>query len=1125
MKKKLLLCHDRINPCVKKTWRVMKLTSLLMLITLLQVSANIYSQNSKLSLKLERTSIKEALKQIEEQSDYSFLYNNAKIDVEQSVTVNIEEKDIEFALNALLNGTGIAYKAFNKNYVLFPEKGSAMDVMQATRTVKGTIRNAAGETLPGVTIAVKSTNTGIISDNNGNYTLSNIREGAILVFSFVGMKTQEVTITTQTTVDIVMVEDAIGIEEVVAVGYGVQKRVNLTGSIATVDKKFLENRPIANSTMALQGATGVYVNQTSGRPGADGGTIRIRGIGTLSDVNPLVLVDGIEYDLRDVNPSDIESISVLKDAASASIYGNRAANGVILIKTKSGQKGSLKVDYNTYIGSQSFTQVPENIVTDAVEYMEGKNRALANEGKSIEYAQVLIDEYKAGVASGTDPWKYSNTNWMDVMFKNAPMQEHNLRFSGGSERTTFSASLGYLDQDGILLNTYAKKYSFNINLASEVNKSVKIGANLMSNYWLNSESGYTSDGNGVEGGLIRFTYRGLPMQAPLAKDGTYADQWVRVPGHNVFRNPYALAYEGFHTNTSQRTLASAYIEFKLPFSIFYKVTGSANLRFMNDKTAIPVIYLTNTSTGVVNPMGNIPVRGVQQQNFSNLNLTNFHTLNWSKSIVDNDLSALLGFSVETFESSNFSAQNQGYLGNELTELSAGSTNPLVSGTSAKSALISYFGRVNYSYKGKYLLEGNFRYDGSSRFAKENRWGLFPSVSVGWRINEEEFMKNIKQISNMKLRASWGQLGNQNIALFSYVDAVSIGQNYNFSNTVVSGAAITSISDPNISWETTSMTNIGFDGGLFNNHLTFEIDVFDNLTTGILRRIAIPAQVGNLGGPFKNIGSVSNKGYEVSGGYRNKIGQVTYNFGGNVMRVKNNVENLNGQVYYNGNLITREGDPIDSFFGLENIGIFKSTEEIAASPFQNSITKPGDLKFNDLDGNKIIDNNDRKVIGSVIPKFTYGFNFGVEYKNIELTAFFQGVSGLNTVYTGNLSIPYNNGAGVTRNWLTDSWTPENPEAKLPRLTTGTGNPLNFLTSSFWLSNASYLRLKNIQLSYTIPDYLVKRVGLNTLKVYVNAQNYLTFSKFKLTDPERLLSKSTDIDYPNSKMLSVGINLSF
>ncbi|MEJ7768015.1 MAG: TonB-dependent receptor [Chitinophagaceae bacterium] len=1104
-----------------------KLWAILLFIGYLPVAGNGFSQ--KISITVKNAHVKQVFMEIEKQSGHRFIYAKEHLGKMKPVDLDVYDMNLVEMLDLTFKKQLFTYSLSGKNISikerLLRNKGNVDEKPAPPFMVTGKITDDAGNALENVSIIEKASNTGVSSDKNGNFSIQVPEKGGSLIFSYVGFETVERTVSSPGSLAISLKRKNDNAEEVVVVGYGVQKLVNVTGSIATVDKKFLENRPITNSSLALQGATGVYVNQTSGRPGADVGSIRIRGIGTLSDANPLVLVDGIEYDLRDVNPADIESISVLKDAASAAIYGNRASNGVILIKTKTGQKGSLKVDYNTYFGSQSILQVPENIVTDAVEYMEGKNKALVNEGRPLEYAQSLIDEYKAGVASGTDPWKYANTNWMDVMFKNAPIQEHNLRFSGGSDRTTFSASLGYLNQDGILVNTFAKKYSFNISLASEVNKIVKIGANLRTNYWVNTESGYTTNDANGEGGLMGLIYRGLPMQAPLAKDGSYADQWVRVPGHNFFRNPYALAFEGFHTNKSQRTLASAYIEFKLPLNIFYKVTGAANLWTMNEKFANPLINLTNTGTGVISPMGNIPARGVIQQTFNELNLTNFHTLNWSKSSGRNQLSALLGFSVETFENSNFRAQNQGYLGNELTELSAGSTNPLVSGTSAKSALTSYFGRLNYSFKEKYLFEGNFRYDGSSRFAKGNQWGLFPSASVGWRINKEDFLNDIEQISNLKLRASWGQLGNQKIALFSYVDAVSIGQNYNFNNTVVSGAAITSLSDPRISWEVTTMTNIGLDAGFFNNRLTFAIEVFNNLTTGILRQISIPGQVGNLNGPIKNIGSVSNKGYELSGQYRNTIRQVKFNVGGSMMRVNNNVEELKGQIYYSGNLITREGDPINSFFGLETIGIFKSKEEIAASPFQNAITQPGDLKFKDLDGNKIIDNNDRKVIGLVIPKYTYSISLGVEYKNIELTAFFQGVAGLNTIYTGNLSRPFNNGAGVTRNWLTDSWSPENPNAKLPRLTTGTtGNPQNFQTSSFWASDASYLRMKNIQCSYSVPASLLKRIYVNNLKLFINAQNFLTFSKFKLTDPERLLTKD-GVDYPNSKTVTAGLNLSF
>ena len=575
MKKNDLKQRHRRCPVLRKMLNIMKVTTLLFFLALLQVSANSYSQ-TRLSLKFEKEKLENVFSQIEANSEFSIFYKNALIQNSKAVSGNFENALIFEILDQVLNAENLTYTVKNKLIMIVPKDEAKTETAgQQQKTVIGKVTDSTGGGLPGVSVVLKGTTTGTITDFDGNYSLPNVPANAILQFSFVGMKSQEIAVASKTTINVSLADESIGIEEVVAVGYGTQKKVNLTGSIATVDKKILENRPITNSTLALQGATGVYVNQASGRPGADNGTIRIRGIGTLSDSNPLVLVDGIEYDLRDVNPSDIESISVLKDAASSAIYGNRAANGVILVKTKTGQKGSLKVDYSMYLGSQSIMQVPPDIVTNSVEYMEGKNRALANEGKPIEYAQTLIDEYKAGVAAGTDPWKYANTNWMDVMFKNAPIQEHNLRFSGGSEKTTFSASLGYLDQDGILLNTYAKKYNINLNLSSEVNKSVKIGASLMSNYTLNTESGYTTNDANGEGGLMGLIYRGLPMQAPIAKDGTYADQWVRVPGHNFFRNPYALAYEGFHTNKSQRTLASVNVEFKLPFNITYKVTGSA----------------------------------------------------------------------------------------------------------------------------------------------------------------------------------------------------------------------------------------------------------------------------------------------------------------------------------------------------------------------------------------------------------------------------------------------------------------------------------------------------------------------------------------------------------------------
>ncbi|MGX5819320.1 SusC/RagA family TonB-linked outer membrane protein [Chitinophaga lutea] len=987
------------------------------------------------------------------------------------------------------------------------------------RIVSGVVTGPEGEKLPGVTVRAKGSGAGTVTNADGAFRLQAPPGTVTLVFSFTGYATQEAVVNGSAPLHIVLKSAADELGEVVVVGYGQQKKTSLTGAVASLDRKALANRPITNASQALQGLPGVYVNQTKGRPGADGANIRIRGAGTLNNNNPLVLVDGVEFPLSDVNPADIESITVLKDAASAAIYGNRAANGVVLVKTRSGQAGKFRLDYNAYAGAQQAARLP-NLVTNAVTYMEGKNRALANEGKPAEYSQALIDEYKAG----NDPYIYPNTNWFDIMFRTALIQEHNLRFSGGTDKTTYAVSLGYLDQDGILIETGAKKYSLNMNLRSDITRRLSVGANLTGTFWDSRESAYTSDESNGEGGLMGLIYRGLPMQIPYAQDGSYADQWVRVPGHNFFRNPLALAKEGFHSNVTFRSLANLFLEYQLPYGLKYRATLAANLFYGREKFANPQINLTNPKTGAIAPMGNIPARGISQTSRDATAITNFHTLTWDRQFGRHHLGALAGLSAERFTDADFNAANQGYLGNEITELNGGSASPQVNGKSSQSRLASYFGRASYDFGGKYLAEVSFRYDGSSRFAAGRRWGFFPSVSAGWRLSEEHFLKGNNTLSNLKLRGSWGQLGNQNIPLFSYVDAVSTGRNYSFYGTILSGAAVSQVSDPAVTWETTTISNLGVDVGLFRSKLNLEIDLFAKITDDILRQVSVPAQVGRLAGPYRNIGSVSNKGFEATATYRDRVGEVGFQLGANLAYLQNKVTDLNGAIYYEGNTITREGSPIDAFYGLKAAGIFQSDDEIQKSPKQSAVTKPGDIKYWDRDGNNIIDNNDRVVIGNSIPEFTYSFTLGATYKGLELTAFFQGVQNTDTYLTGNLAQPYKNGAGVTPEWLTDSWTPENPKASLPRLTTSNGYPQNFQTSSFWVRDASYLRLKNIQLSYDLPAHWLKAAGIRQLKVFVNAQNWVTFTSFKLGDPERNLTKGSIIDYPIAKTATAGINLS-
>ena len=484
-----------------------------------------------------------------------------------------------------------------------------------------------------------------------------------------------------------------------------------------------------------------------------------------------------------------------------------------------------------------------------------------------------------------------------------------------------------------------------------------------------------------------------------------------------------------------------------------------------------------------------------------------------------------------FNNSNFMAYIEGFLGNELTELNAGTINKDVGGTSTVSKLMSYFGRANYSYADKYLLEFNFRYDGSSRFAKGHRWGLFPSFSAGWRINQENFLKNVSALDNLKLRVSWGQLGNQSIALYSYLNNININQGTTFNNSIVSGSAVTTLSDPNITWETTTIKNIGVDLGLWNSKFDITFDVFDKVTTDILARINIPGQVGNLNGPITNLYGMSNKGFEVNASYRNSISDLNYQIGGNIAFVKNNVDFLNGDVQYTtnsyGNIsVIKEGYPVNSWYLYEAIGIFQNEAEVEAHAYQDPATSPGDIIYRDFNEDGKIDINDMRVLGRSVPKYTYGFNLDLDYKGFDLGAFFQGVQDIDIYPTNNVSWPLYNGAGITKDQLANSWTEDNPNAKYPRLSLAKrGSGINFRNSTFWLKNASYLRLKNIQLGYTIPSDLTNKIKINKVRIYVNAQNFLTFSKFKLSDPEKNILEQDIYDYPTTKIFTMGCNIIF
>ncbi len=619
-------------------------------------------------------------------------------------------------------------------------------------------------------------------------------------------------------------------------------------------------------------------------------------------------------------------------------------------------------------------------------------------------------------------------------------------------------------------------------------------------------------------------FRTVPIFPVQIADGRYGNTWLRSTGLNNWSNTLARLKEGTRDYVRTRFLANLFADVKLPGNITYRANVAANtydyvqhvfqpyLENVNPKTLIPVISI-NTTQGY---------RRYEKE----INLTGFHTLDWNKKIGRfHNVSALLGNSVETFSWEYFNAQKQGSMDNQLTDLDVFLSNPVVAGNSTESAILSYFGRVNYNFDEKYLLEANFRYDGSSRFAKDQRWGLFPSFSVGWRIDRENFMKDVTWITSLKPRFSWGKIGNQQINLWSYLNSVALGQNYSFGTTEALGAATTAAADPGLSWETTTMSNLGFDLSMFGGKLNTTVELYNKMTDGILRPVNYASQVGDLTGPTTNVGSMSNKGLEVVMNYQNTRGGINYEIEGSLAYNKNKVTNLNGQQIISGRYITAEGHPVQSYYIYESEGIFQSQSEIDNHAFQNAATKVGFLKYKDQNGDNKIDANDRKIFHGVVPEFTYSFNLGAGYKGLQVMAFFQGVGKVYTYPQHNVSYPYYNGAGVTKEWITDSWTPENPNAPLPILTTSTGNTLNFENSNFWLQKASYLRLKNLQFSYTFPTAVSQKLAMKNLKLFVNGQNILTFTKMKNWDPEKNLTQDNIFTYPQVKTYSAGSNVTF
>lgn len=989
---------------------------------------------------------------------------------------------------------------------------------------KGLVKDATGESVIGASVVVKGTTNGTITDFDGNFSLDGIKKGDVIVISYVGYQTQEIE-WNGSPLNVILKEDSKTLSEVVVVGYGTQKKANLSGSVAMVDSKELENRPIQNVSSGLQGLMpGVAITGTNGAPGQDAGKIRVRGIGTLNEAGPYILVDGIETGtLSAVDPNDIESISVLKDAASAAIYGSKAANGVVLITTKRGKTGQTKISYSGYLSFQNATNMIERM--GSYEYASLLNQALEAEGMSKRFNDTELQKFK----DGNDPL-YPDTDWYDLAYKTGVQHRHNVNINGGSENVKYMASLGYLNQTGILPNAGREQFNARTNLDMKINKrlSARMNLSFIKNDYSDASSAYYG---GSSDQIIRQLNLIAPWIVARYDDGTWGtisdgspiawlDSGMKVNRDNYnFSGMAAVDYEIF--DGLKLTLQGAYVNNLQNYNYFQKY-----IKYNENKESDP---------------------SQLDERFYKWDRTNYDALlNYNKNYGKHNIKGLLGWHTEKYNYKYQKAVRKKFPNNELTDMNAGDASTQSNeGYTAELAMISWFARINYDFAGKYLLEANIRADASSRFAEGHRWGYFPSFSGAWRISEEAFMESAKDswLSGLKIRASWGQLGNQdalsgsNNDYYPALNTYNLDSKYAFGGSLNSGYYQRKYRLETISWEKASTWGVGVDFTLFNK-LNGSLDYYNRKTTGIIMDVTVPKEFA-LDAYKDNVGSMRNSGIEINLSYNTKIGQVDFGIAGNFSYNKNEILDLGGgdpnkyldatNGYSQRNKV---GEAMNSYYIYRADGFFNSQEEADAytakygNPFGKTF-KAGDLRYVDTNKDGKLTADDREYCGSSDPKIIYGFNINAGWKGIDLSLMFNGAAGVKRLFDGYEV--YGNFSGDAAHPATiwrDAWTPDNHDASMPRIfyDTNSASSSRSVQSDFWLQDTSYLRLKNLQLGYTLPKGWLNSVGVENIRIYYSVENLLTFDKMKINiDPESTSQRLSS--YPLLRTHAFGVNVTF
>jgi TonB-linked SusC/RagA family outer membrane protein len=996
----------------------------------------------------------------------------------------------------------------------------------AQQKVTGTVKDAkTNEPLIGVNVSVEGTTVGAITDVQGNFSIPSPSSGATLVFSFVGYTSEKVQFQGQKSIDVKLNPETLALEEVVVVGYGTQKKKDITSSIAVVDVKDISKAPVASVTTALQGQTpGVEVQGNQARPG-DMPTIRIRGVGSINNTDPLWVVDGVPAsDISSLNPSDIESMQVLKDAASAAIYGSRGANGVVIITTKSGKTGAPKVSYKGYYG-----------VEKAWRTLDVLNMK--------QWADMV---YEGNIAGGTTPpplaleirnstngtyadWDGVETDWQGALFQKGAIYNNSFDISGGTSNGNYYFSADQYQQDGIIITTPYKRYTVRMNSNWQTNK-FKFGENITFNY-----SKQRVEGNGAGRDVLQEVIKmtpNVPIYNPTALGG-YSGYDASLVGHDA-SNVIGSLERQQNFNYNKAFMANVYGEYQIFKDLVFRSTfGINSIEFQNRNLTLKTDMVPKNFANTT-----LSESASWSYNWVSENMFTYHKL-----IGDHDLTVMADYTSEFSKYHNMSAGGTTIQTETNDVLSMFESGKTIGGSENETSRISYLGRIMYSYKGKYMATANFRRDGSSKFGPGNKWGNFPSASLAWRISEESFMKGISAINNLKLRGSFGLVGNDApIGAYSYVSGLTSGLDYVYNGTVATGVSVNGFNNAGLKWEKSQQFDAGVDIGLFKGVLDVTIDYFNKKTTDMLLGVPLPASSGSSGTITKNLGSVLNKGLEFSATVHKNINGLDLSLTGNLTTLHNEVLDMGGYPIASGSTefgsatYTTKGYPIGEFYGYKMLQVFPDQAAIDAYTFNGTkiqpTAKPGDIKWADLNNDGVIDVKDRYYMGSPIPTLTYGLTANLAYKGFDLTLFLQGVSG-NKIFsamidwTQGMQNNFNAGVDALRRW-----TPTNTVTDVPRAVRNDPNH-NLQVSDRYIKDGAYARLRNVSLGYTIPKSVDDWLKISNIRVYVTGRNLLTFTKYKMFDPEigsngGQVNLNRGIDngyYPQARTMIMGIQIDF